>query len=432
VQIVLRPFVHTPLVTRLESGGAGAQFFGDLLGGFSLYSNRSNSFLPTLPAQDLYKNLLPNTTGTEKSWGVGLSLFKDSLQIRATHYEDIQHDAQTNDISTMAQRVLRMDFYTTGAGNPTPFLNLYNNALHWVQYSNPAWTTDQITTEVQHEIGFSAADNNYYTNATPPVGATTDVRSVGTEIEINYNPTHYWTVAIAATKLDQSNTNISSALVNWINDRMPIWTTIVDPSIRTADAVAEGNPGKLWWLHKYSAAPVLGQPASFTNTAATQTAADNYNAFVRAPFAIMRAQEGKTSPEIRPYSFRLSTSVQLAGLSDNRYVKGASVGGALRWEDKGSIGYYGIIGNPTGQPGIYTDLDPNRPIYDKGHYYVDLFAAYRTKMFRDKVGVTIQLNVQNLGENGRLQPIGAFPDGTISTYRIVDPQKFILSASFDL
>jgi len=30
------------------------------------------------------------------------------------------------------------------------------------------------------------------------------------------------------------------------------------------------------------------------------------------------------------------------------------------------------------------------------------------------------------------QPIGAFPDGTISTYRIVDPQKFILSVSFDL
>jgi outer membrane receptor protein involved in Fe transport len=63
---------------------------------------------------------------------------------------------------------------------------------------------------------------------------------------------------------------------------------------------------------------------------------------------------------------------------------------------------------------------------------VDLFAAYRTKIFRDKIGFTVQLNVQNLGETGRLEPIGAFPDGSISTYRIVDPQKFILSVGFDL
>jgi hypothetical protein len=426
VQFVLHPFVHTPLVTRMEHGDTAAQFFGDLLGGLSLYTNASNSFLTTLPAQDLYRNLLPNTTGTERSWGLGLSLFNDKLQIRATHYNDIQHDAQTNDISTMAQRVLRMDFYTNGAGNPTPYLNLYNNATHWVQYSNPTWSTANIATEVQKEIGFSAADNTYYQNPATPIGATTDVRSIGTEIEINYNPSPYWTMAIAATKLDQSNLNISKALVSWINDRTPIWTTIVDPSITTANAVAEGNPNKLWWLHHYSAAPIAGQPASYASTA--QDPADNYNAFVGAPFAVMKAQEGKTSPEIRPYTFRLSSAVQLAGLSDNKYVKKFTVGGALRWEDKGAIGYYGV----QQLPAIITDLDPNRPIYDKGHYYVDMFAAYRTKMYRDKIGVTIQLNVQNLGETGRLQPIGAFPDGTISTYRIVDPQKFILSVSFDL
>jgi hypothetical protein len=430
VQFVLRPFLNTSLVTRLERNGGGGQFLGELLGGLSFYTNRSNSFLPTLPAQDLYRNLLPNTTGTEKSWGLGLSLFNDALQIRATRYDDIQHDAQTNDISTVAQRVLRVDFYPTGAGNPTPFLNLYTNATHWVQYSNPTWSADQIATEVQRQIGFSAADSAYYQNPVPPIGATTDVRSIGTEIEINYNPTHYWTVAASATKLDQSNNNISAALVRWIDERMPIWTTIVDPSITTANATAENNPGKLWWNHHYSVLPVAGQPASYA--AAAQTPAQNYNAFVSAPFAVMRAQEGKTSPEIRPYSFRLSTSLQLAGISANKILQRMSVGGALRWEDKAAIGYMGIIGNPTGNPGIYTDLDPNRPIYDKTHYYVDLFATYRTKMLGDKVGVTFRFNVQNLGENGRLQPIGAFPDGVISTFRIVDPQKFIFTVSFDL
>ncbi len=233
-------------------------------------------------------------------------------------------------------------------------------------------------------------------------------------------------MAIAGTKIEQSNNNVSAALVKWLGERMPIWTTLVDPSIKTADATAEGNPNKLWWLHHYSAAPVAGANASYASTA--QDPADNYNAFVSAPFAVMKAQEGKSSPEIRPYSFRMSSSFQLRGLFDNKFLKHVTVGGALRWEDKAAIGYYGV----QQLPNIITDLDPNRPIYDKGHYYVDAFVAYSTKMFNDKVGTTIRFNVQNLGETGRLQPIGAFPDGTISTYRIVDPQKFIFSVAFDL
>jgi len=41
--------------------------------------------------------------------------------------------------------------------------------------------------------------------------------------------------------------------------------------------------------------------------------------------------------------------------------------------------------------------------------------------------------VKNVQENGgRLQKTSAFFDGRASTYRIVDPRQFILSASFDL
>jgi hypothetical protein len=42
------------------------------------------------------------------------------------------------------------------------------------------------------------------------------------------------------------------------------------------------------------------------------------------------------------------------------------------------------------------------------------------------------LNVRNLGENGRLQPIGAYPDGTPLAFRIIDPALYILSVKFDL
>lgn len=83
-------------------------------------------------------------------------------------------------------------------------------------------------------------------------------------------------------------------------------------------------------------------------------------------------------------------------------------------------------------PAIITDLDPSRPIYDKAHYYVDLFVAYKTSFWSDRILATFRFNVTNLGEQGRLQPVGAFPDGSISTYRIITPQQFSLTSSFDM
>ena len=51
----------------------------------------------------------------------------------------------------------------------------------------------------------------------------------------------------------------------------------------------------------------------------------------------------------------------------------------------------------------------------------------------NKVGANFQLNVKNVGESGGgLQATSAFFDGRTSTYRIVDPRQFILSASFEM
>jgi len=424
VQFVARPFTDTVVSSSVEQ--KAGHFLGSLLNGLSVNYNRSNSFLPTNPAQDLFKRILPNPTGTDKSWGLGLNLLNNSLVLRFTRFDNIQKDSQATDINTVAGRVLRVDFQTTGAGNPTPFLNLHDNAVRWVTWQNPGFTTDQVNTTVEQLTKFSAADTAYYSNANPPIAATTDIRSVGSELSIDYNPTHNWTVNASVTDTKSINTAVSQALVDWIDQRMPIWTTLVDPSISDANAATENNPNKLWWLHRYSTATPAGQPASFSATAAT--AQENFQAFVSAPFGIIKAQAGKSNPQVRRYSFRASTNYQLAGITDNKWLKNVSIGGAVRWEDKAAIGYYGV----QSLPAIITDLDANRPIYDKARYYVDAFVSYRTKLWADKIGATFRLNVRNLGENGRLQPIGAFPDGTIHTYRIIDPQQFFFTASFDL
>ena len=102
------------------------------------------------------------------------------------------------------------------------------------------------------------------------------------------------------------------------------------------------------------------------------------------------------------------------------------MGGGFHWQDKGVIGY---LGGPPDTDGAIRELDPNKPVYDKARYSVDLMAGYEVKI--GKVNTRLQLNVRNVFEDGRLQPIAVNPDGTPWAFRIVDPRQFVLTATFD-
>jgi hypothetical protein len=183
---------------------------------------------------------------------------------------------------------------------------------------------------------------------------------------------------------------------------MPVWTSLIDK-----------RTGQPWFTTSYE-----GQ----------QTPEAYLPAQVTKALGVAQQTAGKSLPQVRKYHANLSTNFYLAGITDHPLLRKFNIGGAIRWEDRGAIGYYGV----QQLPDIITDLDANRPIWDKGHTYVDLLAAYRTKLLGDKVDMTVQLNVRNIQESGRLQPLSAFPDGTPNAYRIVDPRQFILSVTFDL
>jgi hypothetical protein len=82
-------------------------------------------------------------------------------------------------------------------------------------------------------------------------------------------------------------------------------------------------------------------------------------------------------------------------------------------------------------PAIITALDPNRPIDDKANLYIDAFINYRTRLFSAMVAASFQLNARNITEDGRLQRINAYPDGSPRAFQIVDRRPFIFRASFD-
>lgn len=407
--VVLRPFRDTALVNRMDRGGGAGRFFADVLNGLSLTYNKSDSFLPQSPAISLQQVEIPNPTGKGEDYGISLDMMEGRLRIRANHFDNTQLNKSGGDAGTIAQRVTRIDITSTAA-----FL-LTTQATAWVTAQNPSFTTQQVLDEVARQIGVSTNLQNTLIQefSAGTLSSTQDVKAKGTELEIFYNPTKYWTVAASATDTQAINSNVSKDINDWIAARMPFWTGIKDP--RGPDHIlgtADDGPVD-WWT---------------TNYGGSQTPQQNYIAFIQTPFSVIKQLEGKANPQMRRYAAKLSTSYQLAGITDNRTLKQFTVGGAVRWEDKGAIGYYGM----QSLPAVITDLDANRPIYDPGHFYYDAFVTYKTRLWRDKVRASFQLNARNLQESGHLQPISAFPDGTPNTYRIVDPRQFIFTVTFEL
>lgn len=371
---------------------------------FHLHYNQSDSFQPAGYAVGLFLNPLPNPTGEGKDYGFSVNLFGGKLIARINRYETTQFNSRNGSMRTLGQRVRSLDFDA-----PYSNVGLVVRARGWITNAAAAQGITLSEDEINRRISeLTELEPAYFTRSEDRneqnslVAETTDVQAKGTELELHYNPNNFWTVKLNATETESIDKNLSPGVVNWVTKRRPVWEKIIDPEI-----------GRPWFTERYDN---------------RNSAAQFLQNSVIAPLKIATATEGKSRPQIRKYRANLSTSYRLAGLGDHPLMKRFTVGGAVRWEDRGAIGYYGL----EQLPAIITELDPTRPIYDKARLYGDLFVAYRTRLFSDKVSTTVQLNVRNIQESGRLQPISAYPDGTPNGYRIVDPRQFILTATFDL
>lgn len=367
----------------------------------SLHANVSDSFVPSSYAVDLRLNPLPDPSGRGRDAGFSLRLLGGRLVARVNRYETRQLEARNGQSATLATRVRGLDFDTPNRAQ-TPF-NLVPLATTWVLNAARArgqtLTQDQVDAQVASITGL---DRRFLPTLTDDLGETEDIRARGTEFELNLNPVEHWTLKFNLTEQRSINSRIAPGLVSWIAERLPVWQRIIDPELN-----------RPWFTERYG-----------NLNSASQLLAAN----VTAPLNVALASEGKSRPQIRRYRANLASSLRLAGLTGHPQLRRFTVGGALRWEDKGAIGYYGL----QQLPAVITDLDPSRPVWDKARYYADAFVAYRLRLLSQKVGATVQLNIRNLHEDGRLQAVSAYPNGRPSAFRIVDPRQFILTATFDL
>lgn len=367
-----------------------------------LYS-QSNSFVPGSLAYDVNGQPLNDPKGKTRDYGFQFILLGGRLSIRAQQYETIDAGRGDSAINTYIQRTLRMDA-SNSAPTVYPVASSDPNLSAWygneLAVKNPTWTADQITAEVVKAIGVDPVFISTHYGKTH--GDHSDATSRGKEIEISYNPNRYWTIRSTFAQQKALNGQLSGEVQDYIDARLPIWKTIKGP-----------NSGATWW----------------TSTIGGSTPETFYTVNVLAPIKLLIATQGKQRPQTREYRFNFVTNYKLAGLTENRWLKELDVGGAVRWEGRANIGFYGAAPDADG---IVRNYDPNRPIWDKARYYFDFSAGYNLRLFGDKVRTRLQFNVKNAFEGGRLQTVGVNADGSPYAFRIIDPRQFILSARFDL
>ena len=364
----------------------------------NLTVNKSASFVPSSVGFDLYRHVLPDPTGSGQDYGVSFNLLENKLVVRVNRYKTVQINSRNGDSSNIAQRVRRLDYM----GATGSLYNLQRQAIAWItetaQAQGQTLSPEQLNQQVATTMGLPLA---LITNPPDRPWAVDDVTARGTELELNYNPNSFWTMKANCTQQESINAGLSGVVTQWIDERLAVWTKIIDP-----------RNNRPWYSQDYGG----GSAQSY------------FTSNVLNPLQIAQAMQGKSRPQVRQYRANFLTSYRLAGLTDHRLLKRFTVGGSARWEDKAAIGFLGT----QQAPAIITTLDARKPVWDKSRSYFDAFVTFRTRLFSDKVGMTLQLNARNVMEGGRLQPVAVEADGRIIAYRIIDPRLFILTATFSL
>ena len=417
-------------------GGRGS-LISEFIDGLTLYINKSANFNPPqVYSTDYFLKPLPKPTGTGKDVGIGFSLFHDKLVGRVNWYRANNTNERTAAAATLLGRLGYAD-YTLGIYWADAILRIQNAEAAGKTFAqiiaDRNWNTD-ASNNVSDQANQTKAWNmlglpyNYYNNViNVGSGATQNSEARGTELQITYNPSPNWTIKLTADKERTVYSNICPQYDAWLAVRMPVWTTLVSPFAVGAPENTFTDAGgvqysmqNFWNAYGYTSNAVL------TSSSGNTSSKNYFNNVIGAAFATAKALEGATAPDERKYHATLLTNYMFT----KGKLKGWSLGGAERWESSAIIGFRGKVNDPVNFPGVVNFIDPTSPVYDQGNYYTDLWIAYGRKIYNNKVGWKVQLNVFNALENGRLQPIAVNFDGSPYAWRIIDPRQFVLSTTF--
>ncbi len=394
----------------------------------AFHYNESENFIPATERVDQYRQPVPSPTGTSKDYGVTVYLWDNKVVARLNWYKatlggatssvsDLFNQTNTNifnHFGLLTRNIRQVDANNDGkiddsviaAIEVDPKTGLTEDGLTRAQaavalYPNLAQAraaladiAPALTPALKEAFNYRQAPDG--TSDTQWAGAITDTNDIearGFEAEITLNPTRNWRISFNAAKQETILTNIAPALTSVLEK---VWL----PHL--------AKFGNLDW--SLPVEPVNGN-----------TVTQQINDRLLDYYAI-KGQEGRPQAEQRKWRMNMVTRY----LFTESRLKGFSIGGAVRWEDK-YAGGYPIIDDPRGL--ILPDV--NHPYMVDTDLSFDVTLGYRRRILKN-TDWTVQFNVRNL-QNWKSDTVTAIryqPDGSVARVRFNPPLQMLLTNTF--
>jgi hypothetical protein len=409
---------------------------------FSVSYNVSKNFRPNSTIADVYGRPFSPPAGKTKDIGVTISALDHKVTLRVNRYRTTQsNDSATfyntfwpgNDVvramnglrgAQVSEVVINKWFgFTPGdsrylplrasltdpaqANNLNPALTAAETTARnlWFTQRTAAEWLRPVDPELAKTWNFSQAPNGGTWSSTRPpnVGNVAHTVSEGWEFEGTLNPTPNWRMSFNAAMQEARKTNVGADFADFVKKNLPLWS---DGDGRQATNTREMNG--------FEDIPYFG---GFTNQLGVLAINNMY-----VPYLNAVAADGSPVQELRRWRFNFVNNYDFrTGL-----LKGFSVGGAVRWQDKVATGFP-VKKNAIGV-WVY---DVSRPYYGSDEINYDAWLRYSRKLMKDRIKWSVQVNIRDIFGSNDLIAVTTQPNGQVASARIPQPNKWTLTNSFE-
>ncbi len=408
----------------------------------SVSYNEAKNFRPSSTIADVYGRPFSPPSGKTKDVGVTISALENKFVLRVNRYRTTQaNDSATfyntfwpgNDVvramngmrSANVNEVVINKWFGFNPNDPrylplrasltdpalannlnpglTPAETTFRN--NWFTQRTRAEWLRPVDPLLAETWNFTQAANggNWSATRPPNVGNVADTVSEGWEFEGTYNPTSNWRITFNAAMQEAKKSNVGADFAEFVERNLPLWKD-GNGSLATNIRAMEGFEDITYF-------------GSFGTSQLGNLAINN----MYVPYLNALAANGSPVQELRRWRFNVVTNYDFRG----ERLKGFSIGGAARWQDRVAIGFPAMR-NAAGA-WVY---DVSKPYYGSAQINYDAWLRYGRRILKDKVRWSIQLNVRDLFGSDELIAVTAQPNGQVASARIPQPNKWTLTNTF--
>jgi hypothetical protein len=438
---VFQPFHNW---NSIDSRAASGNQFWQLVRDFGIVYNWSDNFdAPSGPQNDAFGHQLPNPQGVGRDFGFQFSALDNKLYARVTWFRSTNQNQRLSAGTAINRLTAQVSKNTpdSAAASVDALFKSWARAIAKINMGIDPTLQDPPALTPQQELDVEAAAEkiwqlpyDYYEDLPGAITATGDATATGMEVQVNYN-TGNWRNRFTFGKQVTTNSNVLKQFDDWYAVRSPVWAAAkasdyLLPQYQNLATyrVGDQTTGTQVDLTNFLSSYGYNSTVRITNSNGGLSPQNWIDVNLTPQVQLAKDLDGQEAPGQRKYRWAFNTAYDF----DSGWLEGWTIGGAERWESASIIGYYGkSSGGNSANPNLIDISDVTRPVYDEANAYTDLFVNYKTKLWHGKVGLIVQLNVENVFEDGHLQTVAVNYDGSPYGYRIIDSRKFTLTTTFD-